>query len=321
MSSAIVAFCQYLSREPPGGVDNAMPTMTRTTFRHVAPASLSLLLALSAAIAVAPTTGCDYKVKSASRMDAGGLPQFLGAARHGDVAAVKQMLDDGVSPDLRDSDGVTALHRAARDERLDMMQVLLDANANTNLSTNTGWTPLQLAVKYRRKPSVELLLRYNANPDAKTPDGFLPLTAAIEAGDIEIVRLLMGKWPTWTIERIEHEDKTVELRTVTTGTHTVDVNAKDGKGITALWLAVKANNFALMGDLLNHSANIDEVVLDGRTVLHLAADRSTELIVKLLLDRNANLSIRDNKGMTPYAVAYARGDAAIAKLIWERGGR
>ena len=147
------------------------------------------------------------------------------------------------------------------------------------------------------------------------------MTAAIKSGNDEIARLLIADWPTWTLDRIEKDDKTVEYETRTTGTHSANVNVKDGEGITPLWAAVAANNYGIIGELLDKNADINEKVLEGRTVLHLAAEQCPEYTVKLLLDRNASPVARDEKNETPYAVAQRRADEAIMRLIWDKGGR
>ena len=69
---------------------------------------------------------------------------------------------------------------------------------------------------------------------------------------------------------------------------------------------------ALIDELLDKGADINQKVKDGKTVLHLAVEKYPEYTVKLLLDRNANPIARDDNGNTPYAIAAARGDQAAS---------
>jgi len=130
-----------------------------------------------------------------------------------------------------------ALHRAARDGRLTIAQILLERRANANAVTGTGWSPMHLAIRNKQASIVELLLRFNADPNLPNPDGATPLHAAAHADNEQIVRYLLTEWQGWETRERELEDGNIEYYIVNTEMRKADINAKDGKGNTALHLA------------------------------------------------------------------------------------
>ena len=68
-------------------------------------------------------------------------------AAQGDVAGVLQRLADGVSPNVTNPIGQTALHIAAIWNHVEVATVLLDAGANVNQKNQYGVTPLLFAAQ------------------------------------------------------------------------------------------------------------------------------------------------------------------------------
>lgn len=67
------------------------------------------------------------------------------AAKRGDVAVAKVLLEAGAQVDFATGRVVTPLLYACDKGREDVLQVLLDAGANPSLATNDGITPLMNA--------------------------------------------------------------------------------------------------------------------------------------------------------------------------------
>src|SRR5438876_12391828 len=95
---------------------------------------MKLIVALAAAVALAqapPLTKAE---------------QLQDAARKGDAATVKKLLDEGVDVNTRFRYNATALFYACDHAHVDVVKVLIDHNADLNVKdTFYGFTPLMLA--------------------------------------------------------------------------------------------------------------------------------------------------------------------------------
>jgi len=116
------------------------------------------------------------------------------AARKGDAALVKQLLDEGVDVNTKYRYGATALSYACDRGHVDVVKLLLDRGADVNVKdTFYGATPLTWAVSpaMGRKPQhvdvVRLLLAKGGIPAEALTDA---LEAATHANQDEMVALL-----------------------------------------------------------------------------------------------------------------------------------
>ena len=93
-----------------------------------------------------------------------------------------------------------------------------------------------------------------------------------------------------------------------------DLNARDGRGWTALMHAVNKGYTLLVEPLLAAGADPDVRAPDGSTALFMAAVHGHTEIIGLLSNRGADVSIRGPQGKTAVDVARVRyGDAEAAK--------
>ncbi|XP_070847306.1 ankyrin repeat domain-containing protein 22 [Chaetodon trifascialis] len=70
-----------------------------------------------------------------------------------------------------------------------------------------------------------------------------------------------------------------------------------------LMLQKQRHNVALMEALLSSSVNINAVDYKGNTALHYVCQRKSHRLVPLLLERNADTNIQNNDGETPLDIA------------------
>jgi hypothetical protein len=120
--------------------------------------------------------------------------QLQEAARKGDAAMVKKLLDEGVDVNTRFRYGATALFYACDHGHVDVVKVLLDKGADLTIKdTFYGFTPLMLAVSpaQKRKPEhteiAELLIAKGS------PGTDVALSGAIDAGDAALARFILDK--------------------------------------------------------------------------------------------------------------------------------
>ena len=139
------------------------------------------VLFLSVAVALGQSSA------SADRADA-----LSEAARKGDAAAVKKLLDDGVDVNTKFRYGATALSYACDRGHLEVVKLLIDRGADVNVKdTFYNATPLTWAVSpaMGRKPQhpevVKLLLQHGAQGKEQA------LMAAISGPDAAITKIIL----------------------------------------------------------------------------------------------------------------------------------
>ena len=141
----------------------------------------AMLLILSASAGLAQSTPPGEKADA-----------LADAARKGDAAAVKKLLDEGVDVNTKYRYGATALSYACDRGHLDVVTLLLDRGADVNVKDSFyGATPLSWAVTpaMGRKPQhpdiVRLLLQHGAQGKEQA------LIGAISAPDAATTRVIL----------------------------------------------------------------------------------------------------------------------------------
>jgi hypothetical protein len=91
------------------------------------------------------------------------------------------------------------------------------------------------------------------------------------------------------------------------------------KDIRGLHLAAYFGVVAVVKLLLDKQADVDSKDGDGRTPLWWAAENGHEAVVKLLLDKQADVDSKDGDGRTPLSWAAENGHEAVVKLLLRTG--
>lgn len=138
------------------------------------------------------------------------------AAWRGDVAAIRQLVNDGADVNAIDDMGATALYWAARgghrlaphqcqgEERTrpEVIRTLLALGANPNIQDrrpkgfgrSSGWTPLFVALHHEQFMSARVMLEHGADPNLLSDQGLSVMSmAAAEGAPKELVALLVEK--------------------------------------------------------------------------------------------------------------------------------
>lgn len=119
--------------------------------------------------------------------------QLQDAARKGDAATVKRLLDEGVDVNTKFRYNATALFYACDHGHLEVVKVLLDRGADMSIKdTFYGFTPLMLATgpAQKKKPEhaeiAKLLIQKGA------PGKDIALASAIQSGDAALAKVVLG---------------------------------------------------------------------------------------------------------------------------------
>ncbi|XP_031829209.1 uncharacterized protein LOC116425510 isoform X2 [Nomia melanderi] len=100
------------------------------------------------------------------------------AAATNNTSLMKRLLSTGVSPNIHDGTGRTALHVASGYGYTEMVQLLLEYGADPNQRDCVGNTPLHLASLAHQISVVTLLLKAEAKIISRNKDGYNPLQLA-----------------------------------------------------------------------------------------------------------------------------------------------
>ncbi|KAJ3689764.1 hypothetical protein LUZ61_018928 [Rhynchospora tenuis] len=101
--------------------------------------------------------------------------------------------------------------------------------------------------------------------------------------------------------------------------HTVDINAVDKDGLTAIHRAILCKKQAIINYLLRNSANPFIRDNDGATLMHYAVHTASSESIKILLLYNVDINLPDHDGWTPLHLAVQAQRADIVKLLLIKG--
>jgi len=112
------------------------------------------------------------------------------AAREGDLARLRSLLDSGADPNQRDSHGNRPLIEAVAAGHADAARLLIAAGANPNLAALGGRTPLIEAAIGGHIEIARLLISAGADLDIAERSAGTALEAAERGGNTELAALL-----------------------------------------------------------------------------------------------------------------------------------
>lgn len=115
--------------------------------------------------------------------------QFIRACSTGKSEVVRELLRGGLSPDTRDTYGLTGLIWAGRKDRVAVAEVLLAGGADLEARDRRGRTALHHAVALKCPSFVEFIANHGAFLNPVDVHGCTPLDLATMSGDKMVVLL------------------------------------------------------------------------------------------------------------------------------------
>ncbi len=250
---------------------------------------------------------------------------IVGAARTGDIAAIKQHIAEGANVNEMRFE-MPPLAWAAMMGHTAAAELLLQHRADINGRNGDGNTALHLAVFLGHAETAGLLINNGADVNTKNGDGAAPIDLLgvpwemtrfmtdmfgikleqeqVETGRAKIAEMLNVKLAsesqvgTNDIWAAAFTGNTEALKQALADG--ADVNARNSQsGATLLITAAVAGHTKAVATLLEHGADINARGQDGGTALHAAAFFGHTETAKFLLEKGADTNIRSNDGATP----------------------
>ena len=253
-----------------------------------------------------------------------GSTPLMYAVLYGDLASVRQLLDGGADPNIRNDAGATALMWAIGD--VEKTRLLVDRGANVNAKSDDGRTPLLIAAGLPgSRAVVSLLIDHGADVSAKAI-GLIgetnPLSEAAYTGDEAVFRLLVDR---------SADPKSAQMALA------LALRAECGLCAETLLKATGPElmtvNMVLAGPplgpslgigyFLEHGADLKATDPQGRNLLMLAAasDALPVDVVKLLIARGLDVNAKSPRGETALGLARLRGNTPIVDLLLKAGAK
>jgi ankyrin repeat protein len=276
----------------------------------------------------------DGRVHPDRESEFSGLTPLTVAIRKDHPEIVRLLIDrkQDINVNRRNRLNECALYAAAKKGNTEIVSYLLkwpDINVDVISNDNEKVTPLRIAVINKHQTTASLLLQFsNADPDLKSTPREPPLLLlAARRGLINVVDILLRR-PGVDVNNIVNSEGNNAVSLAALGGHDelfhyllqcypVDLNMGNLNSPTFL-LGVPNGN--IMKTLLSiFPAKINNWDLWGQTALMRASMLGHDGVVKVLLDSDADASLRDNDGKTALDLARDQRYRRIVTIFTERG--
>lgn len=252
------------------------------------------------------------------------------AAYVGNAPLVGLLLKKGAHTGSADKNDRNPLHLAAWGNHLKVVEMLLAAGASADHRDSAGFTPLHLAVTKREDTSntVRALISHGADVNARERAGETPL---FYARNIGTVKTLIASGADVRIR--DREYRTVLHRLVSG--NRLPFDPKQMQPIAEFWDLATEDRYKLyehkwrlfstddqeenvMDLLLQKGAGIDDRDSHGASALNYAVRFNSGSSVKALIERGADVNVKDNEQKTIFHCMAERWNNISSKtLIWK----
>jgi ankyrin repeat protein len=206
-----------------------------------------------------------------------------------------------VRPRASELEAYSGLHLAAALGDAVQASRLVAGGADVNIRDGYERTPLHVATYFGRRDVIAVLAGAGADLAAKERDRYDAVTIAAVADDVATLRVLLELGASAKLVTSRH-DGTALIAAAHLG-HDEAVKLLIGAGAP-----------------LNHVNNLGWTAVIESIVLGKGGPRHVETL-RALVRAGANVNLADREGMTPRALAWARGYWEMVRILENAGGR
>ncbi len=220
-----------------------------------------------------------------------------------DIDRLRQLIESGVDPDRCEVHHLPVLSYAVKHRRSEAILVLLTYGCDMNIKDCFDLRPLDYALQSKDLETISLLRRYGsvAETDRHTESS--------------------SEMPYFDVTDIFEAALTGNLHAFVYYHHLgANLHQLRSNKTSLLHLCVEGNNPKLLTYILNKGFNIDQADKNGTSALMMAAmDSSRFKLLEILLKRNATLDQRNNRHVSALTMAIKRFNIKAALLLVEKG--
>ena len=229
---------------------------------------------------------------------------------------------------IKNKFGETALHFAVTIGDKDIVRTLIGAGAPLNTQTKNGWTPLMIALKYRHTNIMTVLIEKGVDLNQTTNKKETALHHATDVGDIVATRELIaaraeiytqdenGNTPLMIAAEKGYANISETLISETRKRKLASVVEKQNKlGEKALHLAAKIGPINVIEKLTEVDVQLNAQTHDGRTPLIMAIANKQDDIANFLIEKRANINIKDKFGNTVWHFVSKTGSVSVLNKL------
>lgn len=230
--------------------------------------------------------------------------ELSNAINANDIERVKFLVEKGAELNKPDPQGWLPLNNAARQRKDGMIKTLIELGADPNLADEGGTTPLVAAAMRDHVPSIKVLLENGADVDKPGPGGFHPLALAIAEARYEVAKALIEGGA--DVSAASGGDGLTPLMLIASQTSPAEGSR---------FLPGSAHPTDIAKALIERGAEVNAQAKNGMTALMIAATHNSAPMIGLLMDAEADPTLKNAQGLTATDVAEKNGNLEAAQAI------
>lgn len=260
------------------------------------------------------------------------------AAHEGHIDILKILIEHGADASLCDMNGYSPMYAACQGGSINIVEFLIQQNVNLFFTDKRGWSLLHAAC-YNIFPKddhlsvINLLLDQKLETSFTCNNGFTPLYFASVGDSIDIVKLLLNRGADVNhhTERsctsLHIACKWKDIFFMRGKNTTISLLDKDGKSFkvdvskfgSPYPIHIQYSSYdihrSIVQLLLEHQADISVRNYKGQTALHIACESGDNDVVQMLLAKKAHITVCDYEGNSPLDLACQREHTYVVKLL------